>query len=270
MKIASNACNWGGYAKAHDQQVDKKQFIKDVAAAGCTGIELGGLDGDFDSAADALTFVCDQGLDVAAYAAGVTYNPWQPNIEDYQKNISYAAELGVKHIMCCGGFPISPRRNTYDFDYDMFATSIGPMVAFAKDLGLEIAYHPHRGAICETKDETQKIIDRVPDLRLCVDIAHVAASGDDAVAFINHFAEKIVYTHIKDYDWEKDSFMELGEGDGKLNVAACLQALVNNGYTGWFGLELDRKWQEGMPTPIESTQTSIAYIQKHLAAVSAS
>ena len=267
MKIASNACNWGGYAKAHDTAVDKKQFIKDVAAAGCTGIEVGGLEDVFPNPQDAAAFIKDQGLEIAAHAGNVTYNPWQPNVETYQKSLQYAADLGVKTIMTCGGFPITPRRNTYDFDYDMFATSIGPMVEFAKGLGLEIAYHPHRGAICETKDETQKIMERVPGLKICVDIAHLEASGDDAVAFIKHFANDITYTHIKDYSWDKNSFMELGQGDGKLDVAACLNALNEIGYDGWLTLELDRKWEAGMPTPVESTQQSIAYIQKHCAAL---
>ena len=266
MKIASNQSNWGGYAKAHDDSLDIKQFNKDVAASGCSGIEVGGLDKTFESPAEALSFISDQGLEIAAYGGNITYNPWQPNVNTYQKGIQFAADLGVKTIMCCGGFPITQRRNTYDFDYDMFATSIGPMVDFAKEHGLEIAYHPHRGAICETADETQKILERVEDLKICVDIAHLEASGDDAVAFIKRFINKITYTHIKDYSWDKDSFMELGQGCGKLVVSDCIKALNEGDYDGWYGLELDRDWSEGMPTPIESTKMSIAYLQEQLVA----
>lgn len=267
MKIATNIGNWNGYARAHEKVVDPKQFIREARKAGCAGVEISKLEDHFAAPQEALAFIHAEGLEIAAWQGNVTYNPFEPNIQQYRRSLEYAASLGVKTVMTCGGFPITPRRNTYPFDYDMFASSIGPMVDFAADLGMTIAYHPHRGCICETIRETEAIMERVQDLRLCVDIAHLAASGEDPVAFIHRFGDGIIYSHIKDYSWAKDSFMELGKGDGDngkplVRVAECIKALTENGYDGWLTLELDRKWTAALPTPVESTKESIAFLKE--------
>jgi len=260
MKIAVNKCNWNAYAKAKGIELNLIDFLKDAKNAGCSGVEVGSLDKNFSSPIEAKRTIESFGLEIAAYATSVTYNPWPPNIEDYQKSIRFASEMNVEILMVCGGFLINNRRNTYDLDYDMFASSMIPAVEFAKKHRMQVAFHPHRGCICETIEETKKIIERVPDLRICVDIAHVAACGEDPVKFIFTFADKIIYAHIKDYDWESNRFMELGRGDGKLNVHDCIKALTDIGYNGWLTIELDREWHESLPTPLESTKKSMEFL----------
>lgn len=260
MKTAVNTCNWDCYAKAGGRQGGFDKFLSEAREAGCNGVEVGGLDKIFPTPADAKRAIADHGLEIAAYWASVTYNPWHPNIEDYENSIRFAAAMGVEILMVCGGFLGNQRRNTYDLDYDIFAGSLGAAAKFAKEHGMRTAYHPHRGCICETTAETQKITDRLPELEICADIAHLAACGDDAVAFIRHFADKILHTHIKDYDGESDRFMELGRGDGKLDIPACINALQKIAYQGWLTIELDRAWDDSLPTPLESTKISVDYL----------
>ncbi|HOK05342.1 MAG TPA: sugar phosphate isomerase/epimerase [Victivallales bacterium] len=260
MKIAVNTCNWNAYTKTKGIEFNFIDFLHDAKNAGCDGVEVASLDKKFSSPTDARKIIEDFGLEIAAYGASVTYNPWLPNIEDYQKAIRFASGMNIKILMVCGGFLRNQRRNTYNFDYDIFASSIIPAVKFAKEHGMQIAFHPHRGCICENIEETRKITERVPELRICVDIAHIAACGEDPVKFILTFKDKIIYTHIKDYDWESDLFMELGRGDGKLDIRACINALTNINYNGWLTIELDRPWNESLLTPLESTKTSIGFL----------
>ncbi len=264
MKLAVNSCNWDCYAKAVGGLEDFEKFLSEAKEAGCDGVEVGGLDKVFASPAEAKRTIAGYGLEIAAYGAAVTYNPWPPNTEDYQRAIRFAAKLDVEVLMVCGGFLGNSRRNTNDSDYDIFAGSLAAAVKFAKEHGMRIAFHPHRGCICETKAETRKIIDRVPELELCADIAHLSACGDDAVAFIRHFADKIIHTHIKDYDGRADRFMELGKGDGNLDIPACIRALQDASFEGWLTIELDRAWDESLPTPLESTRISADYLSSFL------
>ncbi len=69
------------------------------------------------------------------------------------------------------------RRNTYPADYDRFADSLGPAMQYASKPGVTLAYHPHRSCIVETISETGQMVDRLPDLKLCIDTADPVASG---------------------------------------------------------------------------------------------
>ncbi len=173
--------------------------------------------------------------------------------------------MEVPIIMCCGGFIPNQRRNTYDFDYDMFADNLGRAIRFAEKLGLTLAFHPHRGCVVETIEETQQMIKRLPELKLTADIAHLEASGANAMEFCRQFGDRIVYTHIKDYHWKKDSFVELGKGDGNLDVADCVRILDEAGYEGWLTVELDKRHDRftNPPTPLESSRLSRRYLKRH-------
>ena len=155
------------------------------------------------------------------------------------------------------------RRYTYGWEYDMFADNLGRAIANANEHGLEVAFHNHRGCIVETIREVKEMVKRLPHLKLCVDIAHSEACGDDAFKFIRTFRDRIIYTHIKDYSWKKDSFIELGKGDGKLDVAACIRELENIGYDGWLTVEMDKKVIGKRPgTALESAKMCRRYLKK--------
>lgn len=268
MKIATNAPQWKQFAKANGKELSKRLFIEEAAAAGCAGVEISGLDEEFESAAAARDFLERHNIALAAWQANIHYSANPACVDAYEKALRDAAEMGVKTIMTCGGFMSTRRRNTYAFDYDTFAESLGPMVALAADMGLSIAYHPHWRCICETLDETRRIVERVPGLQLCVDTGHLAACGSDPVAFIREMGERIIHTHIKDYSWERDRFAEPGGGDGggprtTVDFPACIEALREVGYDGWLCLELDRPWEPGMPKPVEITRQSISYLREH-------
>jgi len=248
-----------GYAKEKGIPFDMKKCLDEVRASGYEGIETGGGEAVLGKPSEFLKLTRDANLEICSYASGVTYNPWPPNTKSYQADMRYAAELGVKIMMICGGFNHYGRRNQYAADYDIFGDNLGRAMTFAHKLGLEIAYHPHKGCIVETGDETALLLKRLPKLKLCVDIAHLEASGDDAVKFIHRFGKKIISTHIKDYDVKKNVFTELGRGNTRLDVGKCLSALKKVGYKGWLCVELDKTFR----TPLQSAQISRRYLQKH-------
>ncbi len=263
MRIAINAVTWSGYARFAGQHFDWREFVRDAASAGYDGVELGGTEQTLGKPRDCRTFVNDQGLAMAAFAANVTYNPWLPNTREYRAAMRFAARLGVSTLMCCGGFLPNRRRTTYAFDYDMFAENLGRAMAFARDLGLTIAYHPHQGCIVETISEAGEMVKRLPTIRFCLDTAHLEACGVDANAFVRRLHDRIAYVHVKDYSWKRDSFVELGRGDGKLDVAECIGELARRGYDGWLTVELDKKFDRcrgKVRTPLQSARINRRYL----------
>jgi inosose dehydratase len=247
------------YAKEKATPLNLGQCLREARSAGYEAVEVGGGEAILGAPAHFLKLTRDNGLQISAYASSVTYNSWPPNIKTYQADMRYAAEVGVKIMMICGGFSHYGRRNQYAADYEIFGGNLGKAMNFAHKLGLEIAYHPHRGCIVETGDETALLLKRLPKLKLCLDIAHLEASGDDAVKFINRFGKKIISTHIKDYDIKKNVFTELGRGNTRLDVGKCVAALEKVGYQGWLCVELDKTFR----TPLESAKISRSYLKKH-------
>jgi inosose dehydratase len=165
--------------------------------------------------------------------------------------------------MTCGGFLPNSRRTTHPFDYDMFAGNLARAMKYARARGLTIAYHNHRGCIVETGAEVRQLAERLPQLRLCIDTGHLEAVGDDSAAFIRAHGKRIVYTHIKDFSWRKDSFVELGKGDGSLNVAACIKLLARQGYDGWLTVELDKTWPRfAGGSPLQSARACRRYLTR--------
>ena len=263
MKTAMNGCTWGGYAAFTGRACGAEQFFREAAEAGFEGIELGGGESFLGSPAACRKRAEACGLEIAAYSAGVTYNPHPPNTRQYRQDIRYAQALGVRTLMVCGGFMPYWRRNTYPHDYDMFAGNLARAMEYAAKRGLTIAYHPHCGCIVETIAETREMVKRLAGLKLCVDIAHLAAAGEDAVKFIRTFRRQIVYTHVKDYSGRRNSFIELGKGD-TFDVAACVGELRRVGYDGWLCVELDRpreEFERTGRTPLGSAKMCRRYLR---------
>lgn len=259
MKTAIHIGTWIGYSTEKKEPINLQKILEEIRATGYDGVEVGGGEERLGTPKDFLKLTEKAGLEICAYDSGVSYNPWPPNTKAYQADMKFAVALGVKIMMVCGGFNYYGRRNQYAADYDLFGKNLGAAVKFAHKLGLEVAFHPHKGCIVETAAETALLLKRVPDLKLCVDTAHLEAAGDDAAKFIQRYGKKIIYTHIKDYDVKKNVFTELGKGNTRLDVSQCLKGLKKAGYDGWLSVELDKTFR----TPVESAQISRRYLKKH-------
>ena len=258
MKTSIQILTWIGYAKEHNLPFNLQRCLEEIRTAGYEGIEVGGGETRLGKPEVFLKQTKALGLEISAYASSVTYNRWPTNTKAYRADMRYAAALGVKIMMVCGGFNFYGRRNQYAADYDVFGQNLGTALQYAHQLGLAIAFHPHRGCIVETGDEMALLLKRLPKLKICVDLAHLEATGDDALKFISRFGRQIIYTHIKDYHVKKNIFTELGRGNSRLNVGQCLHALQKIHYDGWLTVELDKTFQ----TPLKSAQISRKYLKQ--------
>lgn len=230
---------WRNFAKDQQQNFDFDRFLDEVAAAGLQAIEGGGSEDVLGTPDELREKLSARGLRLCSYGTNVTVEPWEPNTLRYEADMDDAVAYGTNLLMVCGGFLATPRRNTYPADYDLFAENLSLAIDAADSRGLTFAFHPHRGCIVETIAETQMMVDRLPHLKICCDTAHLTASGEDPVKFIETFGDRIVHTHIKDYDSRTRKFTDPGRGDGCMDVRACLDALRAANYTGPLCLEKD-------------------------------
>jgi inosose dehydratase len=258
MKLAHHAMTWQGWLEKQKRSFHLPTMLQEIRSAGYTGVELGGDDQTLGSAKAVRTALNEAGLQLAAFCAGVTANPYPPNTEQYRREMDYAAELDCKVIMVCGGFLPEPRRTTFEADYELFAQNLADAVSYAARNGQQIAYHPHTGCIVETIAEVKRLWQFIPDLPLCIDTGHLAAVRSDPVELVELDPAKVIHIHLKDWNAEQRHFTELGEGDAGLDFKRFLQALERVNYDGWLVVERD----DPELTPIESAQKSYVFLDK--------
>lgn len=112
--------------------------------------------------------------------------------------------------------------------------------------------------------EMSQMTDRLPELKICLDTAHLAASGEDAAQFTRQFLPRIIHTHLKDYNEKTRQFCEAGSGNSPLcDMADVLKSLAGGGYEGPLCLELDGPLAPERPA-LESARMSFGFIRSHL------
>lgn len=90
-----------------------------------------------------------------------------------------------------------------------------------------------------------------PYLRINMDTGNVFIAGQDPVAFVEEFKNRISHVHVKDVSEELAQAMRgeltgialsqsaVGAGVNAANIEKCIQVLLANGYEGVFSLECD-------------------------------
>ena len=232
-------------------------MLTEVRDAGYDAIEMGGAAGKLGPADELARRLDDAGLTLAAWSAAVTANPCETNRLEYERDLAYAAELGVTAIAVCGGFLGRKFRATFDDDYRLFAENLATAQRYADRFNQTLAFHPHCGCIVETEAEIDRLLACLPGLPLLIDTGHLAAVGEDPARLIRRFAGQVAHVHLKDWDTDAGRFTELGDGRPGVDFPEVLRALAEVGYANPLVVERDA------PTlpPDESARRSLAFLQ---------
>jgi inosose dehydratase len=268
VKFAYQVNSWGGVVGTPGAVTDigsgfyvtpgdPAAAIAAIAAAGFSGIEI--FDGNLLSLTqgkDAFLGLLDaNGVAlVGVYSGGHFIYPdaHEDELARFDRSIAVAAEFGARHFVLGGGAIRSTGRR--DRDYAVMAQLLDEVAERARNAGLVPSYHPHLGSLAEAPDQIDALL-AASSIGLCADVAHLAAGGGDPVAIIDKYADRLHYVHLKDYDPKTGGFMPLGEG--VLDMAGVVDAVVRTGYSDWVGVELD-----GYPgDPADAARRSFAFLE---------
>jgi inosose dehydratase len=250
VKFAYQVNSWGGVVGTPGAVTDVASgfyltpgdpttAIAAIAGAGFSGIEI--FDGNLLALAESkdafLRQLDAQGLAlVGVYSGGHFIYPdaREDELARFARSIAVAADFGASHFVIGGGAIRSTGRR--ERDYVVMADLLDEVADRARSAGLVPSYHPHLGSLAEAPDQIDALLG-ASSIGLCADVAHLAAGGGDPVAIIDKYAERLAYVHLKDYDSDTGGFVPLGEGT--LDMAGIVNAVVRSGYNGWVGVELD-------------------------------
>lgn len=209
------------------EREDLAGVLAEVAAAGYDGIEAGNLS-DIAPEADVKQMLADHSLVVSGVHTGYG------DLDNAERHMGFLKAMGAKYLICSGVAPgegIEP--------YERSADTFNRIGQQCRDAGLVFCYHNHDWEF--KAFDGVKAIHRLaqltdPDLvKMCIDVYWVTVGGEAPAEFIERYAERAPYFHLK--DGAKGSFIELGQGIVDL-PAACDAALAAG--ADWIVAEQDR------------------------------
>jgi len=280
LKLGMHVDNWRHFDVTYEVPC---QFAKDHDME---YIEFGTIDGDY-------------------FVQALGYNPHIPLHSDPLKLKSYLDSMGLKTSQLDAAYPMSCPEGQYrGIGYTIrtiqFAKALGcpcvdttdggrkpegytddevmalmkqyyrVVLEWAESHDIIINVEPH-GPYTTNPDTMEQILSfsDSPYLRLNLDTGNTFIAGQDPVAFLRRFRDKLSHCHIKDVSEElaeavrggltgiPTSVVSIGEGVNAENIAGCIEILKDANWDGVLSIE-----SEAAPGKIEQ---SLDWLRKEIA-----
>jgi inosose dehydratase len=245
-----------------------RQLLEQMAEAGYTGSELG-PPGFFGTVSETARAFADAGLTaIAAYLPlhlSAEDTVWRTDLEAMHHSLAELQASGNPRAVAVladegdPGLIANPyrdqgQRGLTPAQWAVAAERLEAAREQALAYDVAVSFHPHYGTYVEQPAEIDQLL-RLSTVGLCFDSGHFLIGGADPVASIHRYATRINHVHVKDLHldvarraraegrtdfetWWENLCCPLGEGD--VDVAGCVEALVGHGYDGWWVVEQDR------------------------------
>jgi inosose dehydratase len=289
IRIGNAPCSWGVEFAGDPRNPPWRRVLKECAAAGYRGIELGPIGFMPEDPAVLGQALAEEGLTLIG---GVVFRPfhdpakWTEVVDAAERTCKALVSHGAKHLVLIDS--ISPRRaptagraaEAEQMDAAEWAAFRGRIETVARIgaevYGLTVSIHAHAAGFIDFEPELERLLNEVDEdlLRICFDTGHHSYAGFDPVAFMKRHIGRISYMHFKDIDptvkasaianrtgfYEacgQGIFCNLGKGD--VDFPAVRQVLIDAGFDGWCTVE-----QDCDPTldvsPVDDARANRAYL----------
>ncbi len=245
-----------------------EQCISEMALAGFTGCEVGNkYPKDPAVLKHALELrgmkICNQW-----FSSFLLTKPFQEVEKECRAQLSFLQEMGAKIIgFSEQSYSIQGQMNTPVFGYKYVLNEaewkrlcdglnkLG-QIAF-KEYGIHLTYHHHMGTVVQSLEETDRLMAGTDPkyVSLLFDSGHFAYCGEDPVAIVKQYIDRIKHVHLKDIRPDvvqrvKDenlSFLQgvregafTVPGDGCVDFPSIFKVLEEGGYQGYMLVEAEQ------------------------------
>ena len=172
-------------------------------------------------------------------------------VEYVLRTIRWAYLAGCDHIDTTDD-RFAPKDLSHEEALDIMKRAYGQIMEVAERYKMIIDIEPH--GFYTTKPEfMEKMLAFVesPYLRMNMDTGNTFIAGQDPVAFLNKFKNKVSHVHVKDVSETLAASLRgeltgiavsqcaIGDGVNKENIKKCFDILVDIGYNGVVSLECE-------------------------------
>ena len=226
LRFAYSTINWGEYG-------DLAQMLDEIRQTGWRAVELFAHSLEWMGLPDRLKSLL--GPLAAATLFGSVELPSSERQRVIHKNrIDYCAAVGASAYGLVGAGRPRARPPTLEEVRDL-AQLCDDLAAHGKTQGVTVAYHPHSRCTIQYEHEIDQLMSLTQHLTLCLDVSHIALVGEDPVAHLRKYHDRLGYVHLK--DWGAGDFVEMGLGTLGLDFGACLHELERQAFGGWVVVE---------------------------------
>ncbi len=264
LHLGYAAITWGG---------NDRQAIEDIASVGFPGIQIRSNSvQEFPSGAALRELLDKNHLKMIALSSGnLSIDPAieSSEIAKHVSNAQFLKDAGGLYLQVIDERPKG--RATTPADCKRFGTLLTELGKRIADLGVQLGYHNHMGAMGETPTAVDQIMEATDPryAKLELDIAHYFQGGGDPAKAVEKYSDRLLFLHLKDVEKlpasantkEPYRFVELGRGS--VNIPAVLDALRKSNFRGWGIVELDAV-PDKLRTPKESALINKKYVEEKL------
>lgn len=188
-------------------------YAKTKALADTYGIKLNSIHLPFGNELD----ISSEDNEIRTYAADV-----------YKKMIASASEIGIKTAVLHPSFePIEENRRTSRMKNAKNSLAELDLFAYNHSVNIAVENLP-RTCLGRNSSDILSLISAGEHLSVCFDTNHLL--NEDFSDFISNVGNKIITTHISDYDFNDEKHWLPGEGDIDWNrLLKCLDDIHYNG-----------------------------------------
>ena len=267
-----------------------RQIISEMALAGFTGCEIGNkYPTDPEELRRALEL---RGMRIASrwYSSFILTRPLEEEEKDFISNLDFLEAVGADRINVSEqsysiqgqmDTPILTGGNKYimnDEEWERLCKGLDHLGRIARDRGFKLCYHHHMGTVVQTSEETDRMMAGTDQdlVFLCYDTGHFTFAGEDPLAMLRKYTDRIGHVHLKDMqlpvveEVRKNNYSFLRSvregaftvpGDGDVDFDPIFRTLADAGYRGWLLVEAEQ--DPAKADPLEYAMKGRAYIREH-------
>ena len=245
-----------------------QQTISEMALAGFTGCEIGNK---FPSDPQALKKALDlRGMRVASrwVSSFLLTQPYAQVEAEFSAQLDFLAAVGANRINVSeqsysiqGQMDVPVLRDRKyvmnEGEWTRLCEGLDRLGALAVSRGFRLCYHHHMGTVVQTAAETEYLMEHTMPGRvwLCYDTGHFTFAGEDPMAVLKKYADRVGHVHLKDMRLpvvkqardEGWSFLQAVRngaftvpGDGGVQFDEVFRVLAASGYQGWLLVEAEQ------------------------------
>ena len=239
--------------------------LKETAAAGYEGIELGGkLPRDAGKLAPMLE---DHGLSLISgwYSGHLLLQSAKEEAADLEAHLGLLKQMGCKvliyaEVTSCVhldiGIRLSQRPRMSKAQRMQFNSRLTDLAKMTANEGVTLNYHHHMGTVVQSAEEIDLLMEETPDeVHLLLDTGHAAYAGADPAELASKYSARIGHIHCKDVrptilkrSLNNDSSFLTAvlngvftvPGDGCVDYKTVLSTANQAGYEGWLVVEAEQ------------------------------
>ena len=239
-----------------------QQIVSEMALAGFTGCEIGNK---FPSDPQALKKALDlRGMRVASrwFSSFLLTQPYAQVEAEFYAQLDFLAAVGANRINVSEqSYSIQGQMDVPVLRDRKYVMNEGEWTRLCEGLdrlgGFRLCSHHHMGTVVQTAAETEYLMEHTTPGRvwLCYDTGHFTFAGEDPMAVLKKYADRVGHVHLKDMRLpvvkqardEGWSFLQAVRngaftvpGDGGVQFDEVFRVLAASGYQGWLLVEAEQ------------------------------